>query len=108
MKKFYYTGRNYYGATYTETYTREGRAKKILYTLTEASRPYFRHNGRRFYLDDFLRNTAPIEIEAADGEKITLHGYEAEQYYKPLFIELDDAGEYCRVYRFEGTETDYT
>lgn len=112
MKKFYYIGKDYQKATYKETYTREGRWKKIEYTAAEESRAYFRHNGRRYYIDNFLRigypNPHTVEIEAADGEKITLCGHESEVYYKPLFIELDDAGEAARVYRYEGSETDYT
>lgn len=107
QKTFFYKGKNYTSADYTETYKRESRRIRIDYTLTENARPYFRHNNRRYYLDNFMRIDHGTEIEAADGEKVTLHGYEADQYYKPLFIELDEAGESCRVYRYEGSETNY-
>lgn len=108
MKKFFYEGSDYLHRTYRETYTREGTWKRIIYTL--AGVPYFRHNNKRYKLDDFLRLGTPwtsglaTEIMSADGEAVTLAGYEAETYYKPLFIEIDDSGEACRVYRYEGTE----
>ena len=112
QKSFYYTGKTYQNATYTETYKRESRWMRIDYTPTENARPFFRHYGKRYYLDDFIRIGYPdshtTEIKAADGETVTLCGHEADQYYKPLFIELDDAGEAARLYRYEGSETDYT
>ena len=108
-KKFYYTAKNYYGATFRETYTRESRRIRIDYT--PAGDPFFRHAGRRYKLDDFMRincmSWEPTEIKAADGETVYICGHEAEVYYKPLFIEIDDAGETVRLYRYEGTETDY-
>lgn len=110
MKKFFYQSKDYLNRTYTETYTREGTWKRINYTL--AGDPYFRHHNKRYKLDVFLRIgsawSAGItnEIRSADGETVTLAGYEAETYYKPLFIEIDDGGEACRVYRYEGSETE--
>ena len=110
-KAFFYTGKTYNGATYTETYVRESRRIRIDYTPTEDARPYFRHNNRRYYLDDFMRtfypSYKPLEIVSADGERVSLHGQEADQYYKPLFVELSEDGETVRVYRYEGSETDY-
>jgi len=111
-KSFYYTGKTYQNATYTEKYTRVSRWIKIDYTPTENARPFFRHDNKRYYLDDFLRTGSPwsagiaSEIKAADGETVILAGYEAEQYYKPLFVELDEAGEAARLYRYEGSETE--
>ena len=110
-KQFFYTGKTYQNATYTETYTRVSRWIKISYTLTEESRPYIRHDNRRFYLDNLRRNSfcgLPTVIKAADGEEIQLAGHDATTYYKPYFIELDDGGEAARLYRYEGSETDYT
>ena len=105
-KLFFYKGKTYQNATYTETYTRSSRWIKINYTLTEEARPYIRHDNRRFYLDDFMRNSfcgIPTEIEAADGEKVQLAGHDATTYYKPYFIELSEDGEAARLYRYEGT-----
>ena len=116
QKKFYYTGKTYQNATYTEEYTRVSRWIKIDYTIPRSeeaeSRPFFRHGNRRFYIDDFIRTNYPsgdyTEIESKDGEKATLHAYQADQYYKPYFIELDESGEAVRVYQYNGSETDYT
>ena len=110
-KKFYYNGKNYFNADYVETYERESTWKSIFYTIANESRPYFRHNGKRFYIDNFTRTNYPAgdytEIKAADGETAFLHAYESETYYKPLFIEIDESGEKIRVYRYIGTETKY-
>ena len=110
-KEFYYRGKNYLNAPYIETYTRESRWKAIRYTTSGT--PYFLHQGRRYKLDNFLSLFSPWAtgyptiIRAADGEEISLAGSEADVYYKPLFIELEDGGERCRVYRYEGTTTEY-
>ena len=110
QKNFYYTGKTYQNATYTETYRRISRHIRIDYNLN--GDPYFRHGGKRYKIADFMRvnypSCAPLEVIAQDGERVELHAYEAKNYYKPLFIELDDAGETVRVYRYEGSTTDYT
>lgn len=103
QKAFFYTDKTYQSATYTETYSRVSRQIRIDYTLNGA--PYFRHGGRRYCLNDFMR-VNPFIITARDGETVTICGYEAKNYYKPLFIEIDTAGEYCRLYRFEERATD--
>ena len=110
-KKFYYNGKTYQNATYTETYTRASRWLKVNYTTAEESRPYIRHDNKRYYLDVFLRNSfcgLPTVIKAEDGEEIQLAGHDATTYYKPYFIELDEAGEAARLYQYEGSTTDYT
>ena len=115
QKKFYYTGKTYQNATYTEEYSRVSRWIKIDYTIPRSeeaeSRPFFRHGNRRYYLDNFIRCgsawIAPLQIESKDGEKIDLAGQESDNYYKPLFIEIDAGGEAVRVYQYNGSETDY-
>ena len=108
MKKhFYYTGESHNGATYKEEYTRASRWLKINYTTAENSRPYVRHNNKRYYLEDFIRLSAygyNTEVTAADGETVTLSGSETDVYYKPYFIEIDESGEAARLYTYEGTE----
>lgn len=109
-KTFYYTGKDYINRGYKEKYTRVSRWIKINYTPTEESRPFFRHNNKRYYFDDIIRSnypgTAPTEVRATDGETVLLSGHESTTYYKPLFVELDDGGEAVRLYRYEGTETE--
>lgn len=104
-KAFYYTGKTYQNATFTEKYTRVSRWKAINYNPN--GDPYIRHENKRIYIDQFWRDN-PTTIKATDGEEVTLAGHEIDVYYKPLFIEIDRSGESCRVYRFEGSETDYT
>jgi len=49
--------------------------------------PSFWHNNRRYYLNDFIRtHNNPWTAGAEFPEHI--HGYEAENYFHPLFIEL--------------------
>lgn len=109
MKKFYYKGKNYINATYTEEYCRVSRWKKIYFN--PARNPYFMQDGKRHFIDDYIRTNYPAgdytEIIAKDGETATLHAYQAETYYKPYFIELHESGEAVRVYQYNGSETDY-
>lgn len=47
--------------------------------------PSFWFNNRRYYLDDFLRTqSAWTNMDVPDY----IHGYEADNYHNPLFIEL--------------------
>ena len=109
QKKFYYTGKTYQNATFTEEYTRISRWKRIFYNA--AGNPYFMQDGKRHYIDNYTRTNYPAgdytEIKAADGEKATLHAIQSDEYYKPYLIELDEGGENVRVYQYERTETDY-
>lgn len=94
---------------YIEVYKRVSRWIKIDFTLKGV--PFFRHNNRRYKLDDFLRINYPYydsevitdTINAKDAkEVIQLSGYEANEYYKPLFIEISDSGDGVRLYQFDG------
>jgi hypothetical protein len=106
-KAFYYSAKDYQNATFTEKYTRVSRWKQIFYNMS--GEPYFMQDGRRYKLDNFMRyGNTPTEVKAADGEKVTLAGYDATTYYKPYFVEIDESGEGCRVYQYEGSTTDYT
>ena len=107
MKEFTYAGKTFDGRTYTERYTRASRWMKVDYTLS--GKAFFRHNGRRYHLDDFTRISFSCfagKITAKDGEEVILEGHETDCYYKPLFVEYSDGCEAVRVYRFEGTETE--
>lgn len=109
-KQFFYTGIDYKGDKYMERYTRAGRWAKIDYTMSGV--PFFRYNNRRYKLDDFISMSSDWSvglastIKAADGETVVLSGYESDNYYKTLFIEVSEGGEAVRVYRYEGTETE--
>ena len=107
-RQFYYKGQDYLHRDYTETYTRVSRWIRIRYNMS--GDPFFIYDGHRYKLDDFLRTNTmwsvgiADKVEADNGEQVSLAGYEAEQYYKPLFVELSETCEAVRLYRYEGTE----
>jgi len=64
---------------------------------------YFVFNGRKWAIDQFLRMDFPITWEENDKLQF-LSGYDSENYYNPLMIEIDDSGEYVRCYYDERME----
>lgn len=64
---------------------------------------YFIWNGRKWALDQFLRLSYPIFWEDEDGYLQFLSGYDGENWYNPILIEIHPDGEYVRVYE-EGRE----
>ena len=59
---------------------------------------YFRWNGRNWAIEQFLRLDYPIMWEDKEGKLNFLSGYDSENYYNPILIEIDETGEYIRVY----------
>ena len=59
---------------------------------------YFRYNGRNYAINQFMRLTYPIFYEDKEGKWQYLSGYDGENYYNPILIELDECCEYVRVY----------
>lgn len=64
---------------------------------------FFRWNGRNYAIEQFFRLGSmfcPLEYswEDKEGKLNFLSGYDSENYYNPILIELDDSGEYVRVY----------
>lgn len=58
---------------------------------------YFKWNGRTWAIEQFMRFDYPIFYE----ENSKLHylaGYDSENYYNPILIEIDEYGERVRVY----------
>ena len=64
---------------------------------------YFRYGGRTYALSQFLRmgtmwaGVAPYEYDD-NGETSYICGYDGENYYNPLYIEILDDGETIRLY----------
>lgn len=58
----------------------------------------FRHGGRLYALGQFMRFTHPEFYDNKDGKTQFLCGYDATTWYKPLICEIDDNGEYIRLY----------
>ena len=59
---------------------------------------YFCWNGRKWAIEQFLRLDYPIFFENEDGKTSFISGYDGEEYYNPVLIELDDCCECVRVY----------
>ena len=59
----------------------------------------FRHGGRLYALGQFMRLSMPEFYEDNDGKMQYLSGYDCTEYYKPLVCEIDDGGEYIRLYQ---------
>lgn len=69
---------------------------KIQYTLK--GKPFFYHNGRRIPMGLIVRtHNNPWLSEKAFPDYI--HGYKADDYFNPLFIEINRTGEAVKVYR---------
>lgn len=67
---------------------------------------YFRWNGRNWAIGQFFSASgtmgflAPIFFED-DGKTSYIAGYDSENYYNPILIEVDDCCEHVRVYEEE-------
>lgn len=63
---------------------------------------YFVFNGRKYALSQFMRFGYPITAVYIQWyEKDKLHfmsGFDSENYFYPLLLELDEYGEYVRLY----------
>ena len=59
----------------------------------------FRYNGRLYSLDQFLNRFGPMgfDIECKEYPAF-ISGYDGENYYKPLLMEIDKYGEKVRLY----------
>lgn len=58
----------------------------------------FWFNNRRYYMNDFIRVHNNPWIY--DDYPEYIHGYESENYYKPLYIELLEDNEHINVYEW--------
>ena len=59
----------------------------------------FRHGGRLYALGQFMRFTTPEFYEDDNGKLQYLSGYDCTTWYKPLICEIDEGGEYIRLYQ---------
>lgn len=63
---------------------------------------YFIFNGKKWALSQFMRFGYPMTANYIQWyEKDKLHymsGFDSENYYNPLLIEMDECCEYVRVY----------
>lgn len=67
---------------------------------------YFKFNGRKYAIAQMYRLMGMMGI----GHNLILNddsilcAYDGEQYYNPIYIEVDDFGEKVRVYQYVGKE----
>ena len=59
----------------------------------------FRYNNKFYALDQFMRFGYPVFFTDETGKRTFLSGYDSTDCYYPLQIEIDDCGEYVRLYR---------
>ena len=55
---------------------------------------HFRHGGRDYAIGQFMRLSPPIFLE----DNSIICGYDATEWYRPYLIEIDEYGEYVRLY----------
>lgn len=60
---------------------------------------WFRFHGEKYAIGQFMRLTTPYFFKDENGKTSYLCGYDCENYYNPLLIEITDSGEYVRLYR---------
>ena len=63
---------------------------------------YFVWHGKKYAIDQFIRfgtfYTPEIMSYFENKKEIYLSGYDSENYYNPIMIEVDEGGERVRVY----------
>lgn len=69
---------------------------------TENCLDCFVYNGKKYALNQFIRMgsffSPHVTMFYENDELHHLSGYDAENYFNPLLLELDDCGEYVRLY----------
>lgn len=87
------------------TYKKESDWIEIEYVEDEHEeendfKPSFWFENKRHFLDNFLRTHNNPWGGISDCPDY-IHGYEADNYWNPIFIEIANSGDAVRVYRAE-------
>ena len=78
---------------------REVTKKHILFDYADDGQLCcFRYGGRLYAVGQFMRFNYPEFYTDEKGKKSFISGYDCTQWYKPLCCEIDDGGEYIRLY----------
>lgn len=64
----------------------------------------FRHDGRKYALNQFERLSYPIMLEDADGIQAIIGGYDSTQFWHPYLIEIHPGGDYIRLWNENNLE----
>lgn len=65
---------------------------------------YFHFNGKNYAIEQFISNSPMWSngtqfFTDTDGKLTYIAGYDSENYYNPILIELDEYGEHVRIYK---------
>lgn len=66
---------------------------------------FFRFDGQTFALSQFgllggpWAGGQPLTFTDTDGKLTVISGYDMDNYYSPLLMEMDEYGEYIRLYK---------
>ena len=58
----------------------------------------FKHSGKLYALNQFMRLSYPIMFDDKNGEKVIISAHDSTQWYNPYLLEMDDNGEYVRLW----------
>lgn len=79
-------------------YTRSPRHELAEYAEPDGRIDYFIHRGKRYALAQFLRMTWPMFYRMDDGREGYISAYDGTTWYRPYLLEMDEYGEYVRLY----------
>lgn len=65
---------------------------------------YFHFNGKNYAIEQFISNSSMWSngtqfFTDTDGKLTYIAGYDSENYYNPILIELDEYCEHVRIYK---------
>lgn len=66
--------------------------------------PSFWWDNKRYYLDNFVRVHNNPYMGGINDAPDYIHGYEADNYWCPIFIEIADSGDCVNVYKYKESE----
>lgn len=58
----------------------------------------FRHGGKLYAIDQFMRLSYPIIFEDKNGDNVIIGGYDSTNWYNPYLLEINDNCEYVRLW----------
>lgn len=58
----------------------------------------FKHKDKLYAIDQFMRLSYPIMFDDTNGDQVIIGGYDSASYYNPYLLEIDDGGEYVRLW----------
>ena len=69
---------------------------------TTRGKAFFYHHGKRISMSLIIKCHRNPWIGGEGIFPEFIHGYKVDEYYNPLFVEINSTGTAVKVYRFEG------